>query len=276
MRTMASAGRLGDDEYVLGTHDAEVVRLEHQHRVWRPAALEAWRRAGISHGQTAIDLGCGPGFAAVDLAEAVGPTGRVIALDKSSRFLQLATRHDRPQIEALACDLDADELPVARADAAWARWLFGFLRRPRDLLAKLARVLEPDGVFVAQEYLDNRTWRTSPRCAEIEEFVAAVRASWRAEGGDPDVVLDLVPWLLELGFEVISVRPIVDVVVATDPAWEWLSRFVETGLARLVDLGHVTQERAGMIAAALTKVSTEPGVRMITPAVLEIIARRRR
>lgn len=273
MRTMASAGRLGDDEYVLGTHDAEVVRLEHQHRVWRPAALEAWRRAGISHGQTAIDLGCGPGFAAVDLAEAVGPTGRVIALDKSSRFLQLATRHDRPQIEALACDLDADELPVARADAAWARWLFGFLRRPRDLLA---RVLEPDGVFVAQEYLDNRTWRTSPRCAEIEEFVAAVRASWRAEGGDPDVVLDLVPWLLELGFEVISVRPIVDVVVATDPAWEWLSRFVETGLARLVDLGHVTQERAGMIAAALTKVSTEPGVRMITPAVLEIIARRRR
>src|SRR5678815_5381538 len=98
MRTMASAGRLGDDEYVLGTHDAEIVRLEHQHRVWRPAALEAWRRAGLSHGQTVIDLGCGPGFAAVDLAEAVGPTGRVIALDKSSRFLQLATRHDRPQI----------------------------------------------------------------------------------------------------------------------------------------------------------------------------------
>lgn len=66
----------------------------------------------------------------------------------------------------------------------------------------------------------SRTGRTSPRCAEIEEFVAAVRASWRAEGGNPDVVLDLVPWLLELGFEVISVRPIVDVVVATDPAWE--------------------------------------------------------
>lgn len=87
----------------------------------------------------------------------------MIALDKSTRFLQLATRHDRPQIEALACDLDADELPVARADATWARWLFGFLRRPRDLLARLARALKPDGVFVAQEYLDNRTWRTSPR-----------------------------------------------------------------------------------------------------------------
>ncbi|HEX7839221.1 MAG TPA: methyltransferase domain-containing protein [Kofleriaceae bacterium] len=272
---MASAGRPGDGEYVLGTHDAEIARLEHQHRVWRPAALEAWRRAGISRGQTIIDLGCGPGFAAVDLAEVVGPTGRVIALDKSSRFLELAARHDRPQIEVLACDFDADELPVARASAAWVRWVFGFLRRPRDLIAKLARVLEPDGVFVAQEYLDNRTWRTSPRSVEIEEFVAAVRASWRAEGGDPDVALDLVPWLLELGFEVISVRPIIDVVVATDPAWEWLSRFVEAGLARLVDLGRVAHERAAAITAVLTRIGTEPGVRMVTPAVVEIIARRR-
>src|SRR5262249_25112020 len=155
--------------------------------------------------------------------------------------------------------------------AVWSRWVLGFLHRPRDLLAKVARALEPGGVFVAQEYLDNRTWRSSPRCAEIEEFVDAVRASWRAEGGDPDVVLDLVPWLLELGFEVVNVRPIVDVVVATDPAWEWLSRFVETGLARLVDLGHVPQERAERITAALIRVNTEPGVRMVTPTVLEII-----
>jgi SAM-dependent methyltransferase len=267
--------RAMENEYVLGTHDAEVARLELQHRVWRAAALEAWQRAGIGHGHTVIDVGCGPGFGAVDLAEIVGPAGLVIALDKSNRFLQLTRRHHKSQIEALACDLDADELPVARADAAWARWVFSFVRRPRDLLAKLAKALGPGGVFVAHEYFDYRTWRASPRSAEIEEFVAAIMASWRSEGGEPDIALDLMPWLLELGFEIVSVRPIVNALVATDPAWEWLSRFGETGLARLVDLGRVPRDRAERITAAWTRVNTEPGVRMITPAVLEIIARRR-
>lgn len=267
--------RAMDNEYVLGTHDAEIARLELQHRVWRPVALEAWRRAGVSDGQTIIDIGCGPGFAAVDLAEIVGPTGRVIALDKSSRFLQSVARYNKPQIEAVACDLDVDGLPATRVDAAWARWVFSFVRHPRDLLARVARSLKPGGVFVAHEYFDYRTWRTSPRNAEIEEFVAAIMASWRAEGGEPDIALDLVPWLPDLGFEVIGVRPILNVLVATDPAWEWLSRFGETGLARLVDLGRVTHDRAEKIAAAWTKVSIEPGVRMVTPAVLEVIARRR-
>jgi len=55
-----------EDEYVLGTHDAEIERLELQHQVWPAAAIEAWRRAGISAGQTLVDLGCGPGFAAAD------------------------------------------------------------------------------------------------------------------------------------------------------------------------------------------------------------------
>ena len=44
-------------DYVLGTHDEEVARLGVQHRVWRARALDAWLRAGIGPGQTAIDIG---------------------------------------------------------------------------------------------------------------------------------------------------------------------------------------------------------------------------
>ena len=55
-------------DYVLGTHDEESARLLLQHRVWRPRALDAWRRAGFTVGQTLLDLGCGPGHAAVDPA----------------------------------------------------------------------------------------------------------------------------------------------------------------------------------------------------------------
>ena len=82
-------------DYVLGTHDEEIARLGLQHAVWRPRASDAWRRAGFTSGQTLIDLGCGPGFATLDLAEIVGPHGRVLAIDRSRRFLDA--------LEAAAC-----------------------------------------------------------------------------------------------------------------------------------------------------------------------------
>src|SRR5690606_12052613 len=64
--------------YFLGTHDEELERLGLQHRVWRPTVLECWRRAGIGPGSKVLDVGAGPGFAAADLADIVGPTGRVV------------------------------------------------------------------------------------------------------------------------------------------------------------------------------------------------------
>jgi len=64
-------------DYVLGTHHEEIARLRLQHRVWRARVLEAWRGAGFAPGHTLLDIGCGPGYAALDLAEIVGPGGRI-------------------------------------------------------------------------------------------------------------------------------------------------------------------------------------------------------
>src|ERR1700730_2547217 len=76
-----------DRDYVLGTHDEELARLGLQHRVWRPVVLDCWQRAGITVGKRVLDVGAGPGYAAVDLAEIVGPTGEVVALERSSKFV---------------------------------------------------------------------------------------------------------------------------------------------------------------------------------------------
>ena len=56
-------------DYVLGAHQAELERLGLQHAVWRPRALDAWRRAGITRGQRVLDIGAGPGYATFDLAD---------------------------------------------------------------------------------------------------------------------------------------------------------------------------------------------------------------
>jgi protein-L-isoaspartate O-methyltransferase len=129
-------------DYVLGTHDEEIERLGLQHRVWRPRALDAWRRAGVTTGQTILDVGCGPGYAAVDLAEIVGTSGRVIAVDRSRRFLDalevIRRQRGLDRIETYLLDLDQDALPPGPVDAAWARWVFAFVRNPKGLLQRVA------------------------------------------------------------------------------------------------------------------------------------------
>ncbi|MFI5302514.1 MAG: methyltransferase domain-containing protein [Polyangiales bacterium] len=137
-------------DYILGTHDEEIERLGLQHRVWRPRALDAWRRAGVTTGQTILDVGCGPGYAAIDLAEIVEKSGRVIAVDRSHRFLDALDvfRRERrlDNIESLALELDQDALPSGPVNAAWARWVFAFVRHPRRHRFGIADRASGDGL----------------------------------------------------------------------------------------------------------------------------------
>jgi SAM-dependent methyltransferase len=265
-----------DRDYVLGTHDEEMARLGLQHAVWRPRATDAWRRAGFTAGQTLMDLGCGPGWAALDLAEVVGPGGRVVAIDRSRRFLDALDRAARArglaQIETHERDLDEEDLPRRNVDGIWARWVFSFVRGPRRLLERAAAALRPGGTLVFHEYVDYGAWRLSPRSAEFEAFVDEVMASWRASGGEPDIGLDLPRWLEELGFEIRARSPITEAVGPADHVWQWPRAFVEVGVQRLVEIGRVDEGRARAILDAFTAVEATSYAFQITPTVLEVIA----
>ena len=269
-----------EKDYVLGTHDEELARLGLQHRAWQDCTSAAWRSAGIGPGQTVLDVGCGPGYATLDLAELVGRSGQVVAIDKSEKFLSAleAQRCQRglDNITIHRADFDHGDFPAAvMANAAWCRWVFAFLQRPQDVLTRLAEAIGPGGVIVIHEYFDYSTWRTAPRCPELEEFVTSVMASWRDAGGEPDIALSLPGWLEELGFELRSVRPIVDIVQPDHIKWGWLRSFIEVGRSRLVDLGYLNAIQAESIWQALTASEATPRTRMITPGVLEIVAVRR-
>src|SRR5437763_6797542 len=141
-RVLTSMTAVAERDYVLGTHDDEVARLGLQHRVWRSRALDAWRRAGFTVGQTLLDVGSGPGWASADMAEIVGESGRVVAVDRSRRFLEVVESRGFPQIETHEVDLDEGELPAIQADGAWARWIFAFVKHPRDLVRRVRSALK--------------------------------------------------------------------------------------------------------------------------------------
>lgn len=267
-----------EQDYVLGTHDEEIARLGLQHRVWRPTVLDCWRRAGITVGSKVLDVGCGPGFATVDLAEVVGPTGDVVAVERSARFAQFARTAfaDRglAHVRLHELDLMTDPLPGKGFDAAWCRWVTSFVSSPAVLVEKVASALRVGGRVVFHEYVDYASWRLVPTRRFQEEFVQRVMASWRDSGGEPDAAATLPKLLARNGLKVIEAIPRVFCVRPGEELWQWPSSFIRINLDRLSELGRADTEWVSAVRQEFQAAEDDPNSLMITPMVLELIAER--
>ena len=116
---------------------------------------EALRLANIQAGQHVLDVACGTGRGTVGLAQAVGPAGRVDALDLTQAMLDQAQSKlaglglsDRVHLK----QGNARELPYpdAQFDLVYNGYMFDLI--PLDgfapILHEMARVLKPGGQLV--------------------------------------------------------------------------------------------------------------------------------
>jgi SAM-dependent methyltransferase len=113
------------------------------------AYAAAIAEAAIPAGGAVIDVGCGTGRALPALRQAVGPHGRVIAVDLTPEMLSHAGRRGRTACAALVL-ADARRLPFAdaSADAIFAAGLIMHLPDPEAGLRQLARITRPGGLLI--------------------------------------------------------------------------------------------------------------------------------
>jgi SAM-dependent methyltransferase len=264
---------MSDGDYVLGTRDDEVARLGVQHAVWRGEMLQGFRLAGFGAGQTILDVGAGPGFASADLSQLVGPSGRVIALERSPHFAATLSGRHLANVELREQDINEQEFGTAIADGAWTRWVLAFVADPARTVRHISQALRPGARAVFHEYADYESWRTMPPSLDHEQFRYQIDKSWRESGGEPDIALQLPELLEAAGLDLVAVRPMIRIVGREDAAWEWPASFIATGSARLAELGYATPEEAQRFATFLDRLPAD--TRMITPLVAEIIAVKR-
>ena len=123
------------------------------------AGIQRLKRTAIEHcrlapGMDVLDAGCGTGLETVRLAGLVAPSGRVVGVDASERFLEEARR--RAAGLALPIDYrrsDAQQLPFPDKtfDVARAERLFPYLPNPEGALSELVRVTKPGGAVALIE-----------------------------------------------------------------------------------------------------------------------------
>jgi SAM-dependent methyltransferase len=280
-------------EYVLGTGRDESVRLGLQHRLWSWSAHRLWERAGVRPGLSVLDAGCGPGHAAMDLAQIVGPSGRVIGLDESASFLKElgdeAKARRLTNVHRVLGDVQSLEeaLPEERGtiDLAYLRWVLCFVPRPEDVIRGLASLVKPGGRVAIQDYFNYEfSIKLAPRRPAFERVVEAVASSWRRRGGDPDIVGRLPGMLLDHGFEVRSLEVVQRVARSPaafaesgggDSMWHWPDTFFRTFTPKLVSQGELTQRECDEALGVWGEASADPASFVLMPSVFEIVAVRR-
>src|SRR5205809_1171355 len=263
-------------DYVLGTHEEELARLGLQHRVWRPVALDCWQRAGITVGKRVLDVGAGPGHAAIDLAEIVGPTGEVVALERSQTFIRALETTCRARslvnVKIHELDLMKGDLPEGGYDFAWCRWVVSFVNDQSLLIEKLGGVMPKGSLAIFHEYGHYETWRFFPRLPMQEKFREHVIETWRQSGGEPNGAPALPGLLQDNGFNIQSATPHIFALRPNDYMWQWPATFIDVYLPRLQQMGRIDQKFADQVRADLAGAETAMNSLMITALVLEIIA----
>lgn len=123
------------------TYDAFMGRYSTQ---LAPALATA---AGVTAGQSAVEVGCGPGALTTRLVALLG-VEHVHACDPSPSFVaSCAERH--PGLDVRLGRAEAIPFPDDQADHALAQLVLHFVSEPEQAAREMARVVRPDGAVSA-------------------------------------------------------------------------------------------------------------------------------
>jgi ubiquinone/menaquinone biosynthesis C-methylase UbiE len=118
------------------------------------------QRFGIEKGMTVVDYGCGPGRYSVFLSRIVGPEGRVYSVDIHP--LAVKTVEDKARrmgthniTTVLASGNDEgkydSKLPDKVAEVVCVIDMFFVIKKPKDFLVEIGRILKDNGVLVIDD-----------------------------------------------------------------------------------------------------------------------------
>lgn len=117
---------------------------------------EGFEQLRLRPGMVVCDLGCGNGFWTLPIARAVGPQGRVLAVDIQREMLQKlrarAARLNLENLEPILGRVDDARLPEGEVDLVLMVDVYHEFSHPESMLWGIRRALRPEGVVALFEY----------------------------------------------------------------------------------------------------------------------------
>jgi SAM-dependent methyltransferase len=203
--------------YALGYTAEEHRRLMRQSELVAPCTERLFRAAGIGPGSRVLDVGSGIGDVSLLLCSLVGPTGEVVGVERDAGSIARA----RARTEAAGFDnvsfLESDVTDVRAAgsfDAVVGRFILMYLPDPARTLRSLARLLRPHGAVAFLEPSWAAVRGLAAHLPLYTAFTAAIIASFRACGVDPEIGTGMLRAFVNAGLPKPSMS--IDIVLGSD------------------------------------------------------------
>jgi ubiquinone/menaquinone biosynthesis C-methylase UbiE len=189
--------------YLHGTEPIEQHRLGLMNELLNANSL---REMNLAAGDRVLDVGCGLGQLSREMARQVGPTGRVVGIERSAEQLESARELARQANEDRLVEFregPADPLPLGddewgTFDVAHARFLLEHVPDPVAIVRQMVRAVRPGGRIVLQDD-PHDTLRLWPEPAAFGKLWASYMRTYDRVGNDPLVGHRLVAILVQAG-----------------------------------------------------------------------------
>jgi len=167
---------------------------------------EVLRLLALTAGEAVLDIGSGPGLLATEMAQAVGPTGRVCGIDVSDSMLALARSRTVPAggapVEYRHGGVDAVPYPDGSFDVVVSTQVLEYIADIPAALAEALRVLRPGGrLLILDTDWDSIVWHSTD-----PDRMRRILLTWEQHLVDPFLPRTLGRHLRQAGFEVAPPR----------------------------------------------------------------------
>lgn len=165
-------------------------------------------------GERIVDIGCGPGLLARELAAGVSESGRIVGADNSAAMLELARNRcvKLPNVEFVECAATNLAVDNASADVVVCVQVLLYVADVPKALEEMHRVLKPGG----RAFILETDWRSTVLHSHDEVLTERIIEAWDKAVPSPRLPPRLGPLLRQTGFTSVETEAIP--LVSTDCA----------------------------------------------------------
>jgi ubiquinone/menaquinone biosynthesis C-methylase UbiE len=255
------------DPYVLGYRRAEQERLQRQAEDLATESSWLFDQIGVSTGAQVVEIGCGPHGCLALLAERVGPSGKVVGVERSEDAVELARRLIRERgltnVDVFCRDARATELPRAAFDLATARLVLVNVPEPEQIVAEAVALVRPGGCVAFHE-ADWIAHVCDPPSAAWTAFVELFVVYSEKNGIDPFVGRRVPRLLRQAGLEDVRAHPLVHVYPPGHGRRTILLDFAENLSARILEQKLIGERELTDLKSALRSHLEDPGTLVVS------------
>ena len=200
----------------------------------------------LTQGLRVLDVGCGTGSISSDIAKRVGPTGYVIGIDNTEKFIisGMEKYKSTSNLKLIHEDLfnynpgESFDLIVSARTLQW-------LSNPLDAIKKMKSLLKVGGLLSVLDY-NHEAIEWKPEPPESMQLFYRAFLKWRSDAGmNNQIALDLANYFQEAGFHTVSVFNSDELYKKYDKNFlEKMSIWSKVATSKqMVEEGYITEEQ---------------------------------